>query len=106
MRNRTLWMSWAALVAMALIPAGWSSADTGVLIPWSVSTEPDDSVLALRTMDVRVVVEDQHAQVSIDQVFENLTGNNIEGKYVLPLGERATLSSFSLWEGDSRHVGT
>jgi Ca-activated chloride channel family protein len=106
MRTRFVWMSWAALVALALVPAGSSSADTGVLIPWSVSTEPDDSVLAMRSMDVRVVIEDQHAQVRIDQVFENLTGDAIEGKYVLPLGERATLSSFSLWEGDSRHVGT
>ncbi len=93
-----------ALLA-GLLPGGRSVAETGVLIPWSVSTKPDPDVLAMRSMDVRVVIEDLHAEVRIDQVFENRTGNPLEGKYVLPLGAEASLTDFSLWEGDSRRIG-
>jgi Ca-activated chloride channel family protein len=80
-------------------------ADAGVLIPWSVSHEPDPSILAMARMDVRVTIDDGHARVELLQVFENLTGQTVEARYVLPLGPRATVSAFALWEGTERHPG-
>lgn len=101
--RKTLIAALPLAAAAAFMGAG--RADTGVLIPWSISTEPDPDVLALRTMDVKVTVREGHAIVRIDQVFENRTGDVLEGKYVMPLGERATLSEFALWEGDTKRMG-
>jgi Ca-activated chloride channel homolog len=84
---------------------GRARGDAGVLIPWNVSHEPDPSILALRKMDVQVRIDDQHAEVTLLQVFENLTADTLEARYVLPLGPRATVAAFALWEGDERRKG-
>jgi Ca-activated chloride channel family protein len=94
-----------ATVLTVLAVCGRARADAGVLIPWSVSHEPDPSILALRRMEVRVRIDDQHAEVTLLQVFENLTADSLEARYVLPLGPRATVAAFALWEGDERRKG-
>lgn len=101
--NRPLLL--VALGLTLLSSGGRAHGDAGVLIPWSVSHEPDPSILALRTMDVQVRIDDQHVEVTLQQVFENLTGDTLEARYVLPLGPRATVSAFALWEGDERRKG-
>jgi Ca-activated chloride channel family protein len=95
----------AALFGAALLVAAAARADAGVLIPWSVSHEPDPNVLALRRMEVRVRLDDQHARVEIMQVYQNLTPATLESRYVMPLGPRAAVSGFALWEGEERHEG-
>src|SRR5688500_10127267 len=103
--------SWArgallgSICLLAAMPAGTTRASGGILIPWSVSDQPDPAVLALRSMDVKVVIDDLHAEVRIQQVWENKTATPLEGKYLFPLGERARLTDFALWEGDHRMQG-
>ncbi len=89
----------------AALPAGRIVASGGVLIPMSVGDQPDPSVLALRSMQLHVTVEDLHAEVKIEEVFVNKTASIVEGKYLFPLGERARLTGFALWEGDQRMQG-
>ncbi|HEY3358130.1 MAG TPA: VIT and VWA domain-containing protein [Polyangia bacterium] len=106
MNRSTVLLLLAALVGAALVGvAATARADAGVLIPWSESHEPDPSVLALKRMDVRVRIDDQHAKVDIVQIYQNLTAGTVESRYIMPLGPRATVSGFALWEGDERHVG-
>jgi Ca-activated chloride channel family protein len=105
MTRPTLWLLLAALVGVALLGAATARADAGVLIPWSVSHDPDPNVLALLRMEVRIRIDDQHARVELVQVYENRTADTLEARYVMPLGPHATVSGFALWEGTERHEG-
>jgi Ca-activated chloride channel family protein len=88
--------------ALLLAPAATLWGDAGVLIPISQSQTPDPSILTLRSMKVDATVEGTHAEVHVDQVFQNLTDSPVEGKYVFPLGPNAVVKSFALWQGDDR----
>jgi Ca-activated chloride channel family protein len=92
-----------AAVTLLALPV---AADVGVLIPSSESNQPDPSVLVLRSMDIHVTLVDRHAEVRMQQVFQNLTANVVEAKYTFPLSEDATVKEFALWEGDDRMPGT
>lgn len=81
-------------------------ADAGVLIPANLQQEPDPDILSLRSMDVRVRIDHLHARVDLKAVFQNHTDQQLEGRYVLPLGERATVEDFSVWQGEERLIGT
>jgi len=85
--------------------SGLATADAGVLITWNLGREPDPKVLRLLSMDVKVRIEDLHAEVSLTQVFENLTDSPVEGRYVLPLGPAASVVGFAIWEGSERRRG-
>lgn len=96
------------LLIGALIEAPTRSAwaDAGVLIPANLQQEPDPDILSLRSMDVRVRIDHLHARVDLKAVFQNHTDQQLEGRYVLPLGERATVEDFSVWQGEERLIGT
>src|SRR6185369_5282884 len=81
-------------------------ADAGVLIPWSLKKEPDPKVLSLARMEVTIRVDHLHARVDIKSIFENHTDQQLEGRYVLPLSEHASVEDFSVWQGEERLVGT
>src|SRR5688500_18566911 len=98
-------LKWALALFVCLLAARDSRGSGGVLLPWSGAEAPDEKLLALRRMDVRVTINDLHAEVRVTQVWENKTGSPVEGQYVFPLGERARLSDFALWEGDRRMQG-
>ncbi|MSP59619.1 MAG: VWA domain-containing protein [Myxococcales bacterium] len=93
----------AGLVPLALAAPAW--ADAGVLIPWNISHEPDPKVLSLKRMEVTVRIDHLHARVDLKSVFENHTNQQLEGRYVLPLGERSSVEDFSVWQGEERLVG-
>jgi Ca-activated chloride channel family protein len=56
--------------------------------------------LAVRNHDVEVTVKDQHAVTEVDQVFHNPRPHQVEGTYMFPVPEGATVSGFSMWMGD------
>ncbi|MCO6510635.1 MAG: VWA domain-containing protein [Aridibacter famidurans] len=82
-----------------------AAAQTGVLIPSSVSDDPDPSVLSLDTMVVDIDIEDQHATVRVMQVFENHTKDTLEGKYLFALPTQASVADFAVWDGIQRVPG-
>ncbi|MGH2368704.1 MAG: VIT domain-containing protein, partial [Chloroflexota bacterium] len=53
--------------------------------------------LTIRYHRVDVEIVDQVATTRVDQVFVNETGRDLEGTYVFPLPEDATVSDFSMW---------
>ncbi len=95
---RHLWLAILFLPSLA-------RADAGVLIPWSISHDPDPSKLSLKKMEVTVRIDHLHARVDMKSIFENHTDQQIEGRYVLPLGERSSVEDFSVWQGEERLVG-
>jgi Ca-activated chloride channel family protein len=53
--------------------------------------------LTVRYHRVEVTIADQVATTRVDQVFANETGRDLEGTYVFPLPEDATVGDFSMW---------
>ncbi len=92
------------LLALLVLPS-LARADAGVLIPWSLSHDPDPDKLSLKKMDVTVRIDHLHARVDVKSIFENHTDQQIEGRYVMPLGERSSVEDFSVWQGEERLVG-
>jgi Ca-activated chloride channel family protein len=77
------------------------AAADGVIIP----DRPDLSYLTIKYHRVQVTIEDQVATTHIDQVFVNESGRTVEGTYLFPLPEEATISEFVMWVDGKRVVG-
>lgn len=100
----------AALIAALLLPAltlasRAAHAEAGVLVPANVSIEPDPKILALKDLDVSVQIDHLHAQVRMKQIFENRGDRTLEARYVLALGEGASVEDFAVWDGEERLRG-
>ena len=89
-----------ALVAVSRL----ISAQSGVLIP-STGTKPDPKTLSLNTMNVDVLIDNQHARVKVLQIFDNHTSQILEGKYQFALPAVASISDFAVWDSDVRIPG-
>ncbi len=81
------------------------SAQTGVLIPSSVSDKPDPKVLSLAVMNVDILIDNQQATVRVVQIFDNHTGGTLEGKYLFALPQASSVADFAVWDGDLRIPG-
>ncbi|MBS1786453.1 MAG: VWA domain-containing protein [Acidobacteria bacterium] len=92
------------LVAALSLPTVRSHAQSGVLIP-STKNSPDDSILSLPVMKVDVEIDNQHAHIRVLQIFDNHTGQALEGKYLFALPTQGAIADFAVWDGDLRLPG-
>ncbi len=81
------------------------SAQSGVLIPSSLTDKPDAGVLSLQMMNIEITIDNQHATVKVLQIFDNRTSETLEGKYVFDLPQQSAISDFAIWENDTRIPG-
>jgi Ca-activated chloride channel homolog len=93
------------ILAPLLLPLHRSKAQSGVLIPSSAKDKPDASMLSLQSMNIDILIDNQHARVKVIQIFNNHTANILEGKYLFALPLSASISDFAIWEGDTRIPG-
>jgi len=66
---------------------------------------PNDRFIHLRQQHVTVTIEDGVSRTSIDQVFHNNSGHQLEGDYLFPIPEDASISDFSMWMGGQEVKG-
>jgi Ca-activated chloride channel family protein len=79
-------------------------AQSGILI--STSTDkPDEKTLSLQRMDVDILIDNNHANVKIMQIFDNKTSQTLEGKYLFALPNNSSIFDFATWENDLRIPG-
>jgi len=93
------------LVLLSLaFSAGRLLAD-GFIIPHP--PRPGDVVppLTVKYHRVRVEISQQVAKTTIDQVFLNNFAGDIEGTYIFPLPEQASISEFAMWVGEQKISG-
>jgi Ca-activated chloride channel family protein len=97
-----------ALVALAGLAAALAAAPAlladGFIIP---NPRPGQRIppLSVKSHRVTVNINDQVARTSVDQVFVNHFGSDIEGTYIFPIPEGASVSDFALFVGDKRVEG-
>ncbi len=91
-------------VFVLLLLAVICTADTGTITPAGKDV-PDASILAIDSMDVRIVIDNGHAIVSLKEVFQNKTDSVLEGTYALSLPGDAAVSDFAVWDDITRIPG-
>ncbi|MFQ6015519.1 MAG: VIT domain-containing protein [Anaerolineae bacterium] len=97
MKARIFVMAMVLLGLMVSMP-GLAYAD-GIIIPEPPPPIPpiDFPNLAIKYHRVTVTIEDQVATTHVDQVFLNDTPYELEGTYIFPLPEEASISEFAMW---------
>lgn len=91
-------------VLTALLAAAPGLRADGFIIP---SPRPGQDIppLSVKYHHVTVEIVDQVAKTSIDQVFVNHFGRDIEGTYIFPVPEGASVSEFAMYIGNERVKG-
>src|SRR5437762_1133607 len=104
---RIVWLK-VFICLLLLLPLCWllrrGSAQSGVLIP-STSDKPNVAALSLQSMNVDVLIDNQHARVRVLQIFDSHVAQALEGKYLFALPPRASVADFAVWDGDMRIPG-
>ena len=90
------------LFVLVSVPSLPALAD-GIIVPEPPPDIPIVEVpfLTIKYHRVTVTIEDQVATTHVDQVFVNESRHEVEGTYIFPLPEDATISEFAMWvDGD------
>lgn len=79
------------------------SAD-GIIVPIPDPPNPLPPLrsLAIKYHRVHVTIDDQIATTHVDQVFVNEGPDDIEGEYIFPIPEDASISTFAMWVDGQR----
>ncbi|MEA3406646.1 MAG: VIT domain-containing protein [Chloroflexota bacterium] len=74
------------------------SAD-GIIVPVPPPSQPPPPLrsLAIKYHRVHVTIDNQIATTHVDQVFLNEGPHEIEGQYIFPIPENASISTFAMW---------
>jgi Ca-activated chloride channel family protein len=95
------------LIAMALTLMVWpviAGAD-GFIIPIPPPEFPRVPPLSIKYHRVNVTIQDQVATTQVDQVFINDFHRDLEGTYIFPIPEGASISKFSMYVGGEEIQG-
>lgn len=99
-----------ALFALAAALAGPARADGFIIVlppepprpiphPRPIPPRPAYFPLAVKSHRVTVAIDEQVATTEVDEVFSNPNPVDLEGTYIFPLPEGASVSKFSLFMG-------
>jgi Ca-activated chloride channel family protein len=94
--------------------AGIANAQ-GIIVPGPCRRCPDVTrpvppftlprALPIKSIRIDTKISSQVATTHVEQVFRNDTGATLEGTYLFPIPESASIEEFAIWEGDRRLVG-
>lgn len=91
------------LIALLII-SGLVSAD-GIIIPTPHPDIQQIPPLSVKYHHVNVTIDNQYTKTEIDQVFENEFNRDLEGTYIFPLPEDASISEFSMFVDNEKLEG-
>ncbi len=87
------------LIVMAFLALALPVAADGIIIPIPIPPRPPEPLrsLAIKYHRVTVSIDEQVATTHVEQVFVNELPYDIEGEYVFPIPEGASVSQFAMW---------
>ncbi|HSE16853.1 MAG TPA: VIT and VWA domain-containing protein [Pyrinomonadaceae bacterium] len=111
MRTQTITrvlLSFSILCALATIASA-----QGVIVPGPCRRCPGPDprpiplprALPIKSIKIDTKISSQVATTHVEQVFRNDTGATLEGTYLFPIPESASIAEFAIWDGDRRLVG-
>jgi Ca-activated chloride channel homolog len=99
-------LTFSILCALATIASA-----QGVIVPGPCRRCPDPRpiplprALPIKSIKIDTVISSQVATTHVEQVFRNDTNAMLEGTYLFPIPESASIAEFAIWDGDRRLVG-
>jgi Ca-activated chloride channel homolog len=99
-------LTFSILCALATIASA-----QGVIVPGPCRRCPDPRpvplprALPIKSIKIDTKISSQVATTHVEQVFRNDTGATLEGTYLFPIPESASIAEFAIWDGDRRLVG-
>ena len=109
MRTQTitrLLLTLSILCALATVASA-----QGVIVPGPCRRCPDPRpiplprALPIKSIKIDTKISSQVATTHVEQVFRNDTPATLEGTYLFPIPESASIAEFAIWDGDRRLVG-
>lgn len=101
--------------SLLLFLASLSVSGQGVIVPGPCERcprppRPLPPVTLPRTLPIKSIkidtrIQSQVATTHLEQVFRNDTDATLEGTYLFPIPESASIVEFAIWDGDRRLVG-
>ncbi|HKB64437.1 MAG TPA: VIT and VWA domain-containing protein [Pyrinomonadaceae bacterium] len=61
--------------------------------------------LPIKSIKIETKISSQVATTHVEQIFRNDTDATLEGTYLFPIPEQASITEFAIWDGDRRLVG-
>src|SRR5215208_3080458 len=85
----------------------------GIIVPRPCTHCPDGPrppitlprALPIKSIKIDTKISSQVATTHVEQVFRNNTPATLEGTYLFPIPESASIAEFAIWDGDRRLVG-
>ena len=108
MRNRImrLLLLFSILSGLATVASG-----QGIIVPGPCRRCPEPPrdplprSLPIKSIKIDAKISSQVATTHVEQVFRNDTNAVLEGTYLFPIPESASIAEFAIWDGDRRLVG-
>ena len=101
------------LVFSILSGAATIAGAQGIIVPGPCQRCPDRPIpqvtlpraLPIKSIKIDTKISSQVATTHVEQVFRNDTNFTLEGTYLFPIPESASVAEFAIWDGDKRLVG-
>ena len=84
----------------------------GIIVPGPCQRCPEfprpidlPRALPIKSIKIDAKINSQLATTHVEQVFRNDTDATLEGTYLFPIPETASIVEFAIWDGDRRLVG-
>lgn len=89
------------------------AAAQGVIVPGPCRRCPEPEripitlprALPIKSIKLDTKISSQVATTHVEQIFRNDTNATLEGTYLFPIPESASIVEFAIWDGDRRLVG-
>ena len=102
----------SSLAVLILFLTALTASAQGVIVPGPCERCPrsERPVVLPRSLPIKSIKLDtkivsQVATTHLEQVFRNDTDATLEGTYLFPIPESASIVEFAIWDGDRRLVG-
>jgi Ca-activated chloride channel homolog len=99
------------LILLVMASAGVASAQ-GVIVPGPCRRCPTPPrpvtlprALPIKSININTKIAGQVATTHVEQIFTNNTDAVLEGTYIFPIPEAASIVEFAIWDGDRKLVG-
>lgn len=94
------------LTGLILVLLSSQALADGFIIPRPIPPyEPIPPMLSIKYHHVDIKITDQVAETFVDQVFKNNYHRDLEGTYIFPIPEDASISKFSMYAGNEEIKG-
>ncbi|HSE30723.1 MAG TPA: VIT and VWA domain-containing protein [Pyrinomonadaceae bacterium] len=83
----------------------------GIIVPGPCQRCPDPRPinlprsLPIKSIKIEAKISSQLATTHVEQIFRNDTNATLEGTYLFPIPESASIVEFAIWDGERRLVG-